>query len=116
MCRASVPLIVMAGADYQPAGWVLSLAAFGGAISYPVYAVHMPVFLWFEYIQNNLGILMSPKIRVFLETIVALSVAFALLKLYDEPVRAYLARRTRAKSRLRTATEVVIGPGDQAAP
>ena len=95
------PLIIAMGAgagthgnlSHRLSGWL-------GGISYPLYITHYPLiyayYAWVlpEHITPGRGALVG----VVLFTVAA-SVAFALLKLYDEPVRGWLSRRFLAKAR-----------------
>lgn len=101
------PLIVIVGADHQPVGRAALWASFAGSMSYPIYAVHLPVFLWFEQFQSHFRISLPGKAVVPMEAAVALGAAFALRKIYDEPVRAYLSRWTRSKIHARSASGAV---------
>ena len=70
-----------------------------GDISYPIYITHYPlIYTYVAWVANNKvpiekGIFMG--LLVFITSIV---VAYACLKLYDEPVRNWLQKRFLVKS------------------
>jgi peptidoglycan/LPS O-acetylase OafA/YrhL len=96
------PLVVLTGSRVRLSGRSRSMALLGGALSYPVYALHYPIFCWLNGFyqlvtkqpQNLVGEgpLLLPGILVG---------SYVALKLFDEPVRSALSRATRASGRLR---------------
>jgi peptidoglycan/LPS O-acetylase OafA/YrhL len=88
------PLIVAAGAGGQISGRWAKLCKFSGAISYPLYITHYP----FIYIYTSWVVIKKPApaeiipVAIFLFFFFIL-LAWAALKLYDEPVRAWLKRK-----------------------
>lgn len=90
------PLIVSAGAGSPLLGKkTISACKFLGAISYPLYITHYPMI----YVQMNwaarhpdapLGTHIWVAVSIFIASI---AVAYACLKVYDEPVREYLKNR-----------------------
>lgn len=70
------------------------LCTFLGDISYPIYITHFPIlYIFYAWVSNNnipieegywVGILLLP---------LTLLLAYGILKLYDEPVRRWLARK-----------------------
>jgi peptidoglycan/LPS O-acetylase OafA/YrhL len=94
------PLIVAIGAgDRGAAGPSVRLARFFGALSYPLYITHYALIYIFtgwavdRKIPAPQGAVMG--IGVFIATVV---IAYACLKLYDEPVRRKLAARYLANA------------------
>ncbi len=88
------PIIVAAGAGGQITGRWLKICKFSGAISYPLYIVHYP----FIYIYTQWVFLKKPAPAQIIPIAVGLFIfflilAWAALKFYDEPVRAWLKRR-----------------------
>jgi peptidoglycan/LPS O-acetylase OafA/YrhL len=98
------PVLIVAGTRTRLPGPVNRLCMFGGAISYPLYALHYPIFCWVNglyrahYGPHNL------PIEVPLVVAAALVGSFAFLKLYDEPVRALLSAAPGLDKRRVTAT------------
>lgn len=83
------PVVIMMAAGAQLTGRTAAFAGFSGALSYPLYIVHYPLLFWFEAAigRGSLWWLLAATV-----TIVVLS--YAALKLVDEPVRAWLQKRS----------------------
>ncbi|WP_374950383.1 acyltransferase family protein [Mucilaginibacter sp.] len=88
------PVIVAAGAGGQISGRWAKLCKFSGEISYPIYIIHYP----FIYIYT----FWIAKAKPAPETVLLIAIglfslfmvlAYAALKLYDEPVRAWLKKK-----------------------
>ncbi|VUD64969.1 O-acetyltransferase OatA [Thalassocella blandensis] len=89
------PLIVFVGACgklSQP--WAIKVCTFLGGISYPVYIVHYPlIYTYFHYVRSQ-QLSLDQAMPIALGVIsVSLVLAYASLKLYDVPLRRYLAKR-----------------------
>ncbi|MBX3256249.1 MAG: acyltransferase [Chitinophagaceae bacterium] len=89
------PLLVYLGASEKTTNKVtIRVCKFLGDISYPLYMVHYPfIYLYYAWVKNeNLTFTESLPGAA---TLVAGSIllAYLSLKLYDEPVRRYLAKR-----------------------
>jgi peptidoglycan/LPS O-acetylase OafA/YrhL len=99
------PLLVYTGSKIRLMGKTRSIALLGGELSYPVYALHYPIFCWingtFQVITKQQSVLLETPLIV---AGVLLGSYFA-LKNYDEPLRKWLGRRatrpipTRAAAR-----------------
>jgi peptidoglycan/LPS O-acetylase OafA/YrhL len=89
------PLIVAMGAGEIVAGTLSHrISKFCGDISYPLYITHYPwIYLYTAYVTRNKTPALQGFILGALLLIVTISIAYACLKLYDEPVRAWLTRR-----------------------
>ncbi|MDB5006310.1 MAG: acyltransferase [Mucilaginibacter sp.] len=93
------PLIVSIGAGGSlTAKLPIKICRFLGGISYPLYITHYPlIYLYIAWVANN----KVPKEQGLpvglLLFIVAIAIAYACLKLYDEPVREWLRKRFLAK-------------------
>ena len=88
------PLIVAMGAGGKISGAWAKLCKFSGEISYPIYILHYP----FIYIYTMWVIKIKPAPAQILPVAAGLFVlfmvlAYASLKLYDEPVRAWLKKK-----------------------
>ena len=75
------------------------ICKFLGDISYPVYVIHYPLmYLFYAWLIENqlytLGETWHVAVCVF---IVSIILAYLCLKLYDEPIRKYLAKRFLSK-------------------
>ena len=85
-----LPSIVVLGAKDVAVGYSRRLALLAGAISYPLYAIHYPLVHEFARVAGK----QPPLVEgLFLAVVVAFS--WAVLKWYDEPVRAWLGRAAR---------------------
>jgi len=88
------PAMIVLAARAPVLGWRAPLCAVAGALSYPVYVLHIPVYglitvlvLKFGWSADHL----RPWLGLGAATII-LTVSWLALKLYDEPVRAWLVR------------------------
>jgi peptidoglycan/LPS O-acetylase OafA/YrhL len=85
------PIIVAAGAGSDIEGRWAKLCKFSGDISYPLYITHYPFIYvytaWVETQKPSAEQAIPIACGVF---VVSIAVAYAALKLYDEPVRAWL--------------------------
>lgn len=89
------PVIVFLGAGGELKGKYSSrICKFLGDISYPLYITHYPIIYMYTAWVYNHKIPFSQAWPVALLVIVSsISLAYACLKLYDEPVRKWLAKR-----------------------
>ena len=93
------PLIVWiaASSDSAQSKFTLKLSKFLGDLSYPLYIVHYPVMYVFYawLIKNQYFTLGETWQMVILVLTVCIVLAYACLKLYDEPIRKKLSRLIR---------------------
>ena len=93
------PLVVAIGAG----GNILSksgikVCKFLGGISYPLYITHYPlIYLHIAWVSNNKVPMGEGLLGGLLLVIVSIGIAWASLKFYDEPVRAWLTKRFLVK-------------------
>lgn len=92
------PIVVAIGAGGQISGRWAKLCKFSGDISYPIYIMHYPfiyvyTFWIFKSKPEGSTVLMVAAGLFFFFILLA----YAALKLYDEPVRAWLRRKVLAK-------------------
>ena len=96
------PVLVYSGASGSTAGRHSSkLYKFLGDISYPLYVVHYPfMYLFYSYLWSNGNLPFSQTwhmaVLLFVGNVV---LAYASLKLYDEPVRKFLTKRFLLKNK-----------------
>ncbi len=85
---------VAASADNEQPKSTLKLSKFLGDLSYPLYIVHYPVmYLFYSWlIKNQYFTLAETCQMVILVMIVNIALAYACLKLYDEPIRKRLSK------------------------
>ena len=94
-CVVVFPLLVYCGASERlTAPLTTRLCRFLGAISYPLYMVHYPfIYGYYAWVKNN-SLSFTESLPGALALVGgSLALAYACLKLYDEPVRRWLARR-----------------------
>ena len=88
------PVIVAAGAGGKINGRWEKLCNFSGAISYPIYILHYPfIYIYTEWIYNKKP---TPDQIIWIASglfILFILLAYLSLKLYDEPIRAWLKRK-----------------------
>ncbi|RYY35770.1 MAG: acyltransferase [Sphingobacteriaceae bacterium] len=90
------PLIVYLGASGNlHTGAEKRISKFLGDISYPIYITHYPlIYIYTGWVADNKGIPASEALPYALLTFFgAIAIAYACLKLYDEPVRAWLKKK-----------------------
>lgn len=90
------PIIVYLGASGTVEGKTESkVCKFLGDISYPIYITHYPfIYIYTGWVSNHRGVTFSQALPyAVLMFVTAVVVAYASLKLYDEPVRAWLKRK-----------------------
>ncbi|NIG55440.1 acyltransferase [Chitinophaga sp. Cy-1792] len=90
------PVIIYIGASGQTSSKTgTAICKFLGDISYPIYITHYPfIYIYTGYVNSHPRTETTPNILYgALTFIVAVSVGYASLKLYDEPIRAWLKRK-----------------------
>lgn len=95
------PLLVYLGASGTTKDRITQrLCKFLGDISYPLYMVHYPfIYIYYAWVKNNdlsFRESLPQAIALFAGSVV---LAYICLKLYDEPVRKYLAKRFLKKNK-----------------
>lgn len=89
------PLIVLASAAQPEAEGAAGAAwRFSGDISYPLYALHAPLWFLLTRALETINVGLSPSLGL-LFPIIAIGASWVALKMYDEPLRARLALRPR---------------------
>lgn len=89
------PLIVTLGAGGQITGRFASgLCKFLGDISYPIYITHYPIiYIYTGWVADHKYSLREAYPMGLLVVVSAIVLAYLCLKLYDEPVRAWLKKK-----------------------
>jgi peptidoglycan/LPS O-acetylase OafA/YrhL len=94
-CVVVFPLLVYGGASATTISPLTArLCRFLGAISYPLYMVHYPfIYVYYAWVKNN-NLTFSESLPGAVALVGgSLALAYACLKLYDEPVRRFLTKR-----------------------
>ena len=89
------PVIVAMGAGSRMTGvFSTKLCRFFGDISYPLYITHYPlIYVYTAWVVRDKVPAVYGAVSGVLLLTTAISIAYACLKLYDEPVRGWLQRR-----------------------
>lgn len=105
------PVVVAMGAGGRVTGrFETRLCRFLGEISYPIYITHYPlIYIYTAWTARRHYPVAAGFGWGALLLLAAISVAYACLKLYDEPVRAWLGARFLAGSRARSRAEGLSG-------
>lgn len=95
------PVIVSMGAGGKVTGKYSSrICKFLGDISYPIYITHYPlIYIYTAWVCNTHATITEGIPYMILVFVGAIALAYACLKLYDEPVRRRLTERFLKKSR-----------------
>ena len=101
------PTIVAIGAGHQEASGSNQLCRTLGDVSYPLYITHSPlIYLYTAWMQLGPHSVSQRAGWGILLWCTAVFFAFACLKLYDEPVRAWLSRRFLHAARPGTGPDI----------
>jgi peptidoglycan/LPS O-acetylase OafA/YrhL len=98
------PLLVYTGSKVRLLGKIRSVALLGGELSYPIYALHYPIFCW---MNGSYQAVTRQQNVVFEGPLMLGCVLFGsllALKKYDEPLRKWLDRRATRGTATRAAT------------
>ena len=89
------PLIVCLGAGSKITGKLATrICKFLGDISYPLYITHYPlIYIYTAWAVDNKRSIQQAFPVALLVLILSLAIAYACLKLYDEPVRLWLKKK-----------------------
>ena len=92
---AAFPLLVLLAASSRPGPRAAAVSRFSGAMSYPVYLLHMPLFFAFAALWPHApGKHADPSLAmgaVFLPTLLLLS--YVAVRVFDAPLRRWLTQR-----------------------
>ena len=97
------PAILMVGAVAEPHGLMRRLCEWAGNLSYPLYILHYPVARAAVYVLKSR--IADTHVQTALALVFSILTSWALLKLYDEPVRRRLQSwRPRHSSTVKIVT------------
>jgi peptidoglycan/LPS O-acetylase OafA/YrhL len=91
------PLLIIAAMKMTVTRQHGRLLASIGALSYPIYAIHMPLFLWLARLQRRTAnqFHVSPYFWVAVAVLFSMLAAWIVYKIYDTPLREALASMRR---------------------
>ncbi|MBM7407493.1 MULTISPECIES: acyltransferase family protein [Sphingomonas] len=94
------PLIVAIGAGDKAAGGVsIRIARFFGDLSFPLYITHYPlIYIYTAWVSDGQVTPVEGALSGAALLVAAVAIAYASLKLYDEPVRRWLAAKLLRRS------------------
>lgn len=97
------PLLVCMGAGSRVTGRSSRVCRFLGDISYPLYVTHNPIaFLQRKWVVEHPDAPLSQHVFIFvILCLTAIALAWAMLRLYDEPVRKWLREKLWKKAAAR---------------
>jgi len=89
------PLIVYIGASGKVTGTVASkVSRFLGDISYPIYIIHYPlIYIFTAWVVDNKVPMADAWLQALAVLVSSIAIAYGSLKLYDVPVRKWLAKK-----------------------
>jgi peptidoglycan/LPS O-acetylase OafA/YrhL len=88
------PLIVWMGSSSEISSSSTKVCKFLGDISYPIYITHYPlIYAYMGWVYDNKVSIGAAGMFPYLVFFGSIALAYACLKLYDEPVRLWLKRK-----------------------
>ena len=107
------PLLVLGGRRVTLQGRTRALALWLGDISYPLYALHYPIFVWLNAVFKQSISKSEPMVEAGVIFPIILASSWILMRYFDEPMRQALSGRLKRERRWREAAPrhgVVEGP------
>jgi peptidoglycan/LPS O-acetylase OafA/YrhL len=89
------PVIVVFGASARPGGRTARACSALGRLSYPLYLIHVPVFLLTTRLVRRAQFGISPWLQIAGGAVVSVIAAIVLLIAFDEPIRRRLSAASR---------------------
>jgi peptidoglycan/LPS O-acetylase OafA/YrhL len=97
------PLLVLAAAHAKLGYRTSWLALQIGALSFPLYALHYPIFCWVNGFYRMVFGSRNALIEAPLIALVAITASLLALRFYDKPTRSYLTRKFNSREQKRFA-------------
>jgi peptidoglycan/LPS O-acetylase OafA/YrhL len=87
------PLLVLTGPRARLSARMSRMCVLGGALSYPIYCLHYPLFTWINGLYRDCFGSQNIAVEGPLVVVAVFAVSFTTLRLYDEPIRRILTAR-----------------------
>ena len=110
------PLLVLAAARTEVRGSIQRVFTYLGDLSYPLYALHYPLFCWVNGAYRMRFGPQNPIIEIGLSLFIDLAACHFALRFYDEPVRRELGRWFALASKHTALPGIVDRPAHANAP
>ncbi|CAL4866766.1 hypothetical protein MMA231_01011 [Asticcacaulis sp. MM231] len=91
---------MLCGAKVRLQAAISPAAVLAGTLSYPVYAMHYPLFRWVNGVYQTVTHQRNALIEGAIIFVVVIVASYLALKFIDEPVRKFLSQRFLSSSRL----------------
>ncbi|PYD48456.1 acyltransferase family protein [Novacetimonas pomaceti] len=104
------PLLVISGARVRLSSGLSRISLLGGELSYPLYALHYPVFCWVNGLFQATMHARMAQIEAPLVLVMAIAISFGVLKGIDEPLRQVISSRYPGKIAAVRAPAPVVYP------
>ena len=95
------PGLIILAMEERASGSKSRILVWLGLLSYPLYIIHFPIFMWLARAQRNVALRMevSPYLWIAFGIVFSTVAALVVYHFYDVPVRAALTRLRKRKSR-----------------
>ena len=102
------PGVILLAMEERPSDSQNRILVWLGLLSYPLYIIHMPIFMWLARAQRFVGARMEVSAYLWIAFAIAFAAGVALVgyHFYDVPVRAALTRMRKQKSRSAPAAPI----------
>jgi peptidoglycan/LPS O-acetylase OafA/YrhL len=95
------PGVIILAMDERSSGSQSRILVWLGLLSYPLYIIHLPIFMWLARAQRFVALRMEVSAYLWIAFAIVFATVVALVSyhFYDVPVRASLTRMRKQKSR-----------------
>jgi peptidoglycan/LPS O-acetylase OafA/YrhL len=102
------PGVIIFAMEERSSGSQSRILVWLGLLSYPLYIIHLPIFMWLARAQRFVGLRMEVSAYLWIAFAIVFATAVALVTyhLYDVPVRAALTRMRKQKSQSASAAPI----------